>query len=79
MRLREKPLRESKFVLDVHLGKLARHLRLLGFDARYSNAYEDAEIVDLAVREGRIVLTRDRGILKVRRSRMATASARGTL
>ncbi len=66
VRLREKPLRESKFVLDVHLGKLARHLRLLGFDACYDNAYEDAEIVDLAVREGRIVLTRDRGILKVR-------------
>jgi hypothetical protein len=51
-------------VLDSHLGKLARLLRLLGFDSLYRNDFEDAEIVDVALEQRRIVLTRDRGILK---------------
>ncbi len=62
-RLRERPLRRTAFVLDVHLGKLARTLRMLGLDARYRNDYEDGEIVEVAQREGRIILTRDRGLL----------------
>jgi len=52
------------FVLDVHLGKLARRLRMLGFDCRYSNSFSDPQIVELALAEGLIILTRDRGILK---------------
>src|SRR6185369_8725788 len=40
-RLRARPLRQTRFVLDVHLGKLARNLRLLGFDTIYRNDYED--------------------------------------
>jgi hypothetical protein len=67
-RLRPQPLRVTRFVLDVHLGTLARYLRLLGFDAAWRNDYADDTIVDLAERERRIVLTRDRGIL--RRSRV---------
>lgn len=62
--LREKPLRRIAFVADVHLGKLARLLRLLGFDTLHSNDYDDGELVAIAAREGRIVLTRDRGLLK---------------
>ena len=62
--LREKPLRKSTFILDVHLGKLARSLRMLGFDSLYKNDYEDSEIISISVREKRIILTRDRGILK---------------
>jgi uncharacterized protein with PIN domain len=64
VQLREKPLRRIAFVADVHLGKLARLLRLLGFDTVHSNAYHDSELVAIAAREGRIVLTRDRGLLK---------------
>jgi uncharacterized protein with PIN domain len=64
VRLRERPLREPRFVLDAHLGKLARLLRLLGFDTLYRNDFDDVEIVDISVAQGRIVLTRDRGILK---------------
>ncbi|NIR50394.1 Mut7-C ubiquitin/RNAse domain-containing protein [candidate division KSB1 bacterium] len=64
IRLRAKPLRETKFILDVHLGKLARRLRMLGFDTVYRNDFEDAEIVEKAVNEQRIILTRDQGILK---------------
>jgi len=64
VRLRPEPLRETRFVLDVHLGRLARWLRMLGFDTVYDNAYDDARIVDIAAREHRIILTRDRGLLK---------------
>jgi len=63
-KLKLRPLRITKFILDVHLGKLARYLRISGFDALYSNSYEDSEIADIAAGEGRIVLTRDRGLLK---------------
>lgn len=57
----EHPLR---FILDVHLGKLARRLRLLGFDCFYGNALNDAEIIGISLRDQRIILTCDRGILK---------------
>ena len=64
VRLRPEPLRQSAFVLDVHLGKLVRMLRLLGFDCLYRNDYEDPEIVDISVRQNRIILTRDRHLLQ---------------
>ena len=64
VQLREKPLRNIAFVADVHLGKLARLLRLLGFDTLHSNEYDDHELVAIAASEGRIVLTRDRDLLK---------------
>lgn len=41
LRLRPQPLRELRFVLDVHLGRLAGYLRTLGFDAVYSNRASD--------------------------------------
>ena len=64
VRVRPHPLRISRFVLDVHLGKLARYLRLLGFDTLYRNDYDDAELAHLASVERRILLTRDRDLLK---------------
>jgi hypothetical protein len=63
VRLRKTPLRVPRFVVDVNLGKLARWLRLLGFDAAYRNDLGDAAIVSLSVGEQRIVLTRDRLLL----------------
>jgi len=53
-----------RFILDTHLGQLASYLRLLGFDTLYRNDYEDSELADIASAEGRILLTRDRGLLK---------------
>ena len=59
------PLPNSlQFILDVHLGKLARRLRMLGFDCRYRNDYSDPQIIEQALTQGLIILTRDRGILK---------------
>lgn len=63
VKLRDAPLRRTSFVLDVHLGKLAKLLRLLGFDTLYRNDYDDPEIVEIAVAEHRIILTRDRRLL----------------
>jgi len=62
--LRPEPLREIRFILDVHLGKLTRILRLLGFDCWYRNRQDDVQIALRAAAEHRIVLTRDRGLLK---------------
>ena len=64
IRLRPEPLRDSRFVVDVNLGKLAQKLRLLGFDTLFRNDLGDDEIVEISLAERRIILTRDRGILK---------------
>ena len=63
VKLRKRPLRRVAFVVDVNLGRLARMLRLLGFDALFSNAYADDEIAAISEAQGRIVLTRDRRLL----------------
>jgi uncharacterized protein len=56
-----------RFLLDNHLGRLARYLRLLGLDALYlNNQLDDAQLADLAYQEQRILLSRDRGLLKRR-------------
>lgn len=62
--LRPEPLREPKFVLDVHLGKLTRYLRMLGFDCLYKNDITDEDIVNISLKERRTILTKDRNILK---------------
>jgi uncharacterized protein len=62
--LRAKPLRNTRFILDVHLGKLAKYLRLCGFDTHYSKNFIDSEIIRLSITDKRIILTRDVGLLK---------------
>jgi uncharacterized protein with PIN domain len=64
VRLRPEPLRHPRFVLDVHLGRLAGYLRLYGFDVLYGAGLEDATLSSISAREERILLTRDRGLLK---------------
>jgi hypothetical protein len=63
-RLRPHPLRQPRFVLDGHLGRLAAYLRMLGFDTLYTPDAEDERLARLASDEKRILLTRDRGLLK---------------
>ena len=55
-----------RFLLDTHLGKLARRLRLAGFDTLYANAADDADLAEQAARDGRVLLTRDVELLKRR-------------
>lgn len=62
--VRPEPLRLPRFLLDVHLGRLAAYLRMAGFDARYSNQASDEQLAREAASHGLILLTRDRGLLK---------------
>jgi uncharacterized protein with PIN domain/sulfur carrier protein ThiS len=65
-RLRPKPLRVPRFVADVHLGRMATYLRLLGFDTAYQRDSDDSTLAAQAAAEHRILLTRDRELLKRR-------------
>jgi len=65
-RVRPVPLRDVRFVADGHLGTLARYLRMIGFDTLWRNDAPDAELARASVEEHRILLTRDRGLLKRR-------------
>lgn len=65
-KLKVEPLEKPRFILDVHLGKLARKLRMLGFDTLYRNDYADPEIARIALRDKRIILTRDRRLLMIK-------------
>jgi uncharacterized protein with PIN domain len=62
-RVRPQPLRDPRFVADVHLGRLAAYLRMLGFDTLYRNDAPDEELARTASEQERILLTRDRGLL----------------
>jgi uncharacterized protein with PIN domain len=63
-RLRNNPLRITRFIADAHLGKLARQLRMLGFDTLFSGTLPDEKIIQVSAEEKRIILTRDRELLK---------------
>jgi uncharacterized protein len=60
---RPQELADVRFVLDVHLGTVARRLRLVGVDASYANDLPDDALIDQANTEGRVLLTQDRGLL----------------
>lgn len=64
---RPQPLPSPKFVLDVHLGTLARRMRLVGLDTAYRNDIADAALVEQANAERRVALTKDRGLLQRRK------------
>ncbi len=63
-RLRPAPLREPRFILDTHLGRLAAYLRMMGFDTVYRNRWADEELAKISLEARRILLTRDVGLLK---------------
>jgi uncharacterized protein with PIN domain len=60
---RRRPPGAARFFADAQLGRLARHLRLLGFDTLYESCIGDRELVERARSGGRIVLSRDRDLL----------------
>ena len=63
LRLRQRPLRDPRFLADAHLGRLAGYLRMLGFDTRLGRGETDRQLVDQSVAQARIMLTRDRSLL----------------
>ncbi len=64
VKVRPEPLRQTSFVADAHLGRLARFLRLIGFDTLYDPAWDDTELAEISSRQRRILITRDVGLLK---------------
>jgi uncharacterized protein with PIN domain/sulfur carrier protein ThiS len=63
-RLRPMPLRKIRFVADVNLGDIVRFMRLLGFDVYSHSALTNREIIDISIREKRIILTKSKSLLK---------------
>lgn len=55
-----------KFIVDNNVGRLAGWLRALGYDTVFINPIEDGDLIEIARREGRVVLTKDTGILRRR-------------
>lgn len=64
LRLRPAPLRDPRFVADGHLGKLARHLRMAGFDTLWGKDWDDDRIVRISGEQRRTILTRDKAMLR---------------
>jgi uncharacterized protein len=64
---RPQPLPSERFILDVHLGTLARRMRLIGIDTAYGNDLDDDTLIELANAGHRVLLTQDRGLLRRRR------------
>jgi uncharacterized protein with PIN domain len=57
------PTSPARFVLDVHLGTLARRMRLLGLDTAYHRHADDDTLLEVSLAQQRVLLTRDRGLL----------------
>jgi len=62
----DKPPDAMPLLADAMLGKLAKWLRLLGYDTAYDPSWDDATIARLSRAEGRVVLTRDRQLAERR-------------
>ena len=75
--LRPQPISQARFVLDVHLGTVARWLRLVGVDAAYASGADDEALIEQANAQRRVLLTQDRGLL-CRRALWLGAYVRGS-
>ena len=62
--LRKIPLRRNKFIADINLGNIVKYMRALGLDLFYDSSLSTREIIELSKRENRIILTKDRKLLK---------------
>ena len=63
-----------RFIVDVNVGHLARKLRMLGYDARFVNPVDDAQLLRLAREENRVIISGDRGIFQIREFKSGKAS-----
>lgn len=57
---------EARFIVDMNVGKLARWLRMIGYDALFINGIDDDRLIDIALAEERVVLTKDTQIMRRR-------------
>ena len=63
-KLRDKPLRDPAFICDVHLGRLCKYLRMLGFNTYYSNDFTPQQIIEISNLEKRIILSKSIHIIR---------------
>jgi uncharacterized protein with PIN domain len=63
-KVREHPLRRPRFAADVHLGRLAAYLRMLGFDTSYANVYSPLSLISLSIAEERTLLSKSKSLLR---------------
>jgi len=77
-RLREAPLRETRFITDKNLGDVVKTMRRLGFDVYCDPALSDREMIEVSIREKRIILTQSRKLLKSREVTHAILVRSGT-
>jgi uncharacterized protein len=63
-KIRERPLRNLAFICDVHLGKLAKYMRMLGLNVDYQNNYTASKMVYMSVKQNKIILTKGQELLK---------------
>jgi uncharacterized protein with PIN domain len=57
---------DARFIVDINVGKLARWLRIIGYDTLLFNELDDGRMVKMALADGRIILTRDTQFIKRR-------------
>lgn len=57
---------EIKFVVDNNVGKLAKWLRIMGYDATLFSGDDDGRMVKVALAQNRVILTKDREVMKRR-------------
>jgi uncharacterized protein with PIN domain len=57
---------ELKFIVDSNVGKLARWLRIMGYDSLFFRSIDDARMIDIALAQGRVILTKDTQIMRRR-------------
>jgi len=63
-RLRKIPLRRNIFIADINLGDIVKYMRVLGFDIYYNSLLSTREIIEISKRENRVILTKNRKLLK---------------
>ncbi len=62
----EKPITKKRFIADAMLGRLARWLRFLGYDTLYYPHIMDRTLISIALKDDRVILTRDTRLVKIR-------------
>jgi len=67
--------KELRFIADCHFGKLAKYLRLMGFDTLFFPQIDDNDLIDLANRENRIILTRDKELFERKKAQCSFVEA----
>jgi len=65
-RLRKIPLRKTRFIADINLGDIVKYMRILGLDVYYDPSLSNRQIIEISKRENRIILTKNRKLLKFR-------------